>query len=120
MDISTKKQARDTSTIKGLIDEYIESYAKPKKISWHEDLRVLNKDVLSKWKYLPTADITKKDVTKLLFRVGASGGVANKTLKVLQSMFSFAVSRRILKLSPCADMEIQNKDSPKVRVFKAG
>ena len=120
VETSTKKQARDTSNIKGLIDEYIESYAKPKKMSWHEDLRVLNKDVLSKWKYLPTADITKKDVTKLLFRVSASGGVANKTLKVLQSMFSFAVSRSILKLSPCADMEIQNKDSPKVRVFKSG
>jgi len=33
-----KKQARDISLIKGLIDQYIESYLKPKKVSWHEDL----------------------------------------------------------------------------------
>ncbi|MBC8288530.1 MAG: tyrosine-type recombinase/integrase [Nitrospinae bacterium] len=117
MDASTKGQTRDTSTVKGLIDQYIESYAKPKKMSWHEDLRMLNKNVLPKWKYLPTADITKKDVVKLLDRIGASGGVANKTLKVLQSMFAFAVSESILEANPCSDMKID--DAPKERIFKA-
>ena len=89
---SKKNKVRDTSKFKGLIDEYIETYAKPKKMSWHEDLRILNKDVLPKWKYLPTFNITKQDVTKLLNRIGKSGGVPNKIFKVLQSMFAFAVS----------------------------
>lgn len=114
-----KNMGRDTSTIKGLIDEYIESYAKPKKLSWHEDLRTLNKDVLPKWKYLPTADITEKDVVKLLDRVDASGGAAKKTLKVLQSMFAFAVSRNILADSPCSDLEALNEEAPKDRKFTA-
>jgi integrase len=114
-----KKQGRDTSNVKGLIDEYIETYAKPKKISWHEDLRILNKDVLPKWKYLPTSDITKQDVNKLLDRIGNLGGVPNKVLKVLQSMFAFAVSRSIMETNPCSDIEILNEDDQKERIFKA-
>lgn len=104
---------RDTRTVKGLIDEYIESYAKPKKMSWHEDLRVLNKDVLPKWKYLPTTDITEKDVVKLLGRVGT----ANKTLKVLQSMFAFAVSQNILEASPCSNLDAPEDEILKDRIF---
>ena len=115
---SNKNRGRDTSTFKGLIDEYIETYAKPKKMSWHEDLRMLNKDVLPKWKYLPTFNITKQDVTKLLHRIGKSGGVPNKIFKVLQSMFAFAVSRSIMQTNPCSDIEVLNEDAPKERILK--
>ena len=115
---STKKKARDISSIKGLIDEYIESYLKPKKVSWHEDLRILNKYVLSEWKHFRTTDITKNDVSKLLIRVGNSGGLAKKILEILQSMFTFAVDRSFLEISPCSDMEIMNKGAPKERIFK--
>ena len=118
MGTSIKNQGRDTSTVKGLIDEYIESYAKPKKMSWHENLRVLNKDVLPKWKYLPTSDITKQDVTKLLDRIGKSGGAPNKVFKVLQSMFVFAVSESILEANPCLEIAVENEDTPKERIFK--
>ena len=118
MGSSNKIQGRDTSTVKGLIDEYIETYAKPKKMSWHEDLRMLNKDVLPKWKYLPTSNITKQDVTKLLDRIGKSGGVPNKVFKVLRSMFAFAVSRNIIETSPCSDLDFTNEDAPKERILK--
>ena len=116
---SNKNRGRDTSTVKGLIDEYIETYAKPKKMSWHEDLRMLNKDVLPKWKYLSTFNITKQDVTKLLNRIGKSGGSPNKVSKVLQSMFAFAVSRSIMETNPCSDIVVFNEDAPKERILKA-
>ncbi len=119
MGSSIINQGRDTSSVKGLIDEYIETYAKPKKMSWHEDLRMLNKDVLPKWKYLPTSDISKQDVTKLLDRIGKSGGVPNKVFKVLQSMFAFAVSRSFMETNPCSDIEVLNEDGTKERILKA-
>ena len=118
MDKGTKKKGRDISSIKGLIDEYIESYLKPKNISWHEDLRILNKYVFPEWKYFRTTDITKKDVNKLLSRVGNSGGMAKKIFEVLQSMFTFAMDRNFLEISPCLDIEIMNKGVPKERIFK--
>jgi integrase len=114
------KEGRDVSTLKGLIDEYIELYAKPKKSSWHEDLRVLNKDVLPKWKYLKTSEITKGDVDKLLDKivVYSSGAAADKTLGILQRMFAFAVTRGILSVSPCENISGQKEDAPKDRVLK--
>ena len=108
---------KDTRSIKGLIDEYIESYAKPKKMSWHDALRTLNKDVLPQWKYLPTADITKKDIDKLLDRVGQPS--AKKTLEVLQSMFAFAVEQEILEANPCSDLLASSEATPKDRIFNA-
>jgi integrase len=117
--VSNKNQGRDTSTLKGLIDEYIEIYAKPKKISWHEDLRMLNKDVLPKWKYFPTSDITTQDVNKLLDSIVKLGGVPNKIFKVLESMFAFAVSRRIIETNPCSHIEVLNEDAQKERILKA-
>jgi integrase len=116
---SSKKQGRDTSTFKGLIDEYIETCAKPKKISWHEDLRMLNKEVLPKWKYLPTSHITKQDVSKLLDCIGKLGWVQNKVFIVLQSMFAFAVSRSIMETNPCSDIEVLNEYAQKERILKA-
>lgn len=114
------KEGRDVNTLKGLIDEYIELYAKPKNNSWHEDLRVLNKDVLPKWKYLKTSEITKGDVDKLLDKivVYSSGAAADKTLGILRRMFAFAVTRGILTASPCENISAPNEDAPKERVLK--
>jgi integrase len=114
------KVGRDVNTLKGLIDEYIELYAKPKNNSWHEDLRVLNKDVLPKWKYLKASEITKGDVDKLLDKIVAysSGAAANKTLGILRRMFDFAVTRGILTTSPCGNISEPNEDAPKDRVLK--
>jgi integrase len=118
-DAAMKTGGRDVSTIKGLIDEYIEAYAKPKKMSWHTDLRMLNKEVLPKWKYLPTANVTERDVTKLLHRLVAqgSGASVNKILKVLQSLFAFAVSRGIINTHPCLALGAPNAEASKDRVL---
>ncbi len=117
-DASISKSGRDVSTVKGLIDEYIELYAKAKKTSWHDEMRILNKDVLPKWNYLPTADITEKDVVKLLDRLVKQGATANKTLKLLCTMFDFAVTRGILEASPCSNIAEPNEEAAKVRVLK--
>jgi integrase len=118
-DVSKIKRGRDVSTIKGLIDEYIESYAKPQKTSWHSDLRMLNKDVLPKWKYLATAHVTPRDVTKLMHRLIAqgSGTSVNKILNLLQSVFAFAVSQGLIDTDPCAGLSAPIETSSKDRVF---
>ncbi len=117
--VEQKRGERDASTINGLIDEYIEFYAKPKKRSWHEDFRIFNKDVLPKWKNLKAVDINKRDVVKLLDQIDArgSGVMANRTLRLLRTMFTFAVSRGILDTSPCANVVAPNEETPRDRVL---
>lgn len=115
----TLKSKRDVSTLKGLIDEYIEFYAKPKKLPWHDDLRILNKDVLPALKFMQTTDITERDIVKLLGRINdqISSKASNKALNILQSMFEYAVSRGFIESSPCADLELQIEETFEDRVF---
>ena len=117
--VEKRKGERDASTVKGLIDEYIEFYAKPKKRSWHGDLRMLNKDVLPRWKNLKASDITRRDVVKLLDRIVArgSGVIANRVLSLLRTMFTFAVSRGILDSSPCDKMVDPTEEVSRERVL---
>ncbi len=117
--VEKKKGERDASAVKGLIDEYIELYAKPKKRSWHGDLRMLNKDVLPRWKNLKASDITKRDVVKLLDRIVArgSGVMANRVLRLLRTMFTFAVSRGILDSNPCVNVADPSEETPRERIL---
>jgi hypothetical protein len=36
-------------TVRQLADDYLEKYAKPRKRSWQEDERILERDVLPAW-----------------------------------------------------------------------
>lgn len=117
--VEKRKGERDASTINGLIDEYIELYAKPKKRSWSEDSRMLKKDVLPRWGNRKASEIKKRDVVLLLDQIVARGAgvVANRTLRLLRTMFSFAVKRGILDFSPCSNVDAPNTETPRERVL---
>ena len=86
-----KMAAAKAPDIKGLVDEYIEKWAKPRKRSWKEDQRILNKDVLPHWKRRKAADITRRNVVLLLDGIVDRGApiAANRTLAVIRKMFNF-------------------------------
>jgi integrase len=117
--VEKKKGERDSSTVKGLIDEYIDLYAKPKKRSWEEDSRMLKKDVLPRWGNRKASSIKKRDIVLLLDRIAARGAVvgANRVLRLLRTMFGFAVKRGILENNPCKDVETSNEEKPRERVL---
>jgi integrase len=98
-----KITARDASTVEGLIDEYLEKWAKPNKRSWKADERCLNKDVKPLWGKLKAADITRRDIVLLLDKIKDRGSpiAANRTLACIKKMFNFGVERDIITASPC-------------------
>jgi len=91
-----------------LIDEYIEKHAKPNKRGWAEDKRILERDALPAWGKRKAADITKRDVVLLLEKIVERGspGSANNNFKIIRKMFSFAVERDILQISPCIGVKM--------------
>lgn len=95
-------------TVAGLIDEYLEKHAKPNKRGWAEDKRILEHDALKVWGKRRAEDITKRDVVLLLERIVERGspGSANNNFKIIRKMFSFAVERDILKMSPCIGVKM--------------
>ena len=95
--------ARDASTVAGLIEEYLEKWAKPNKRSWKADERCLNKDVKPAWGKYKAADITRRDIVLLLDKINDRGSpiAANRTLACIKKMFNFGVERDIITAIPC-------------------
>lgn len=116
-----KLEARDASTVEGLIEEYLEKHAKPNKRSWKEDERMLKKDVLSAWGKRKAKDITRRDVIQMLDKIKERGSpiIANRTLACVRRMFNFAIKRAILESTPCLMIEAPAKENRRDRYLSA-
>lgn len=108
---------RDSSTVSGLIEEYIEKWAKPRKRSWEADERCLNKDVKPMWGRRKAKDITRREVILLLDKIKDRGApiAANRTLACVRRMFNFAVERDIIPTSPCVAVKAVAKENRRDR-----
>ena len=82
-----------------LAAEFINRYSRPRKRSWREDARVLNKDVLPALGDRLARDITRGDVRALLDTItGRSAPIqANRTLACIRKMFTWAVEQDICR-----------------------
>lgn len=112
-----KIEARDSSTIEGLIEEYLEIWAKPRKRSWEEDKRMLEKDILPTWGKRKAKDITRRDVIQLLDKIKERGApiIANRTFACLRRMFNFAIERDIVQHTPCIQVKAPSKENRRDR-----
>jgi integrase len=117
--ITERKEERDAPTMAALADEYLEKWAKPRKRSWREDARILQKDVLPAWGHRKAKDITRRNVIGLLDDIvdRGAGIMANRTLATIRKMFNFAVSRDIVAVSPCLAVSAPAPEQRRDRVL---
>ena len=114
--VEANQEARKALTVKQLVDEYIEKWAKPRKRSWQEDKRILEKDVVPIWGHRKAKDITRRNVITLLDSIMDRNApiAANKTLAIVRKMFNFAIGRDIVQTTPCvaviAPSPVQQRD----------
>lgn len=100
-DRQEREEQRKASTVAALVDEYL-LYAKRTKTSWKEDKRILDKDVIPVWGKLKANEIIRRDVLTLLDNMqGRGDGIITNTFKIIRRMFTFAVKREIIPISPC-------------------
>ena len=62
MDQAKKAAHRNAYTVSDLVDEYMKRWAKVKKVTWKEDLRCLNKDVLPIIGKKKAKAVTRRDI----------------------------------------------------------
>jgi integrase len=115
------QERRAALTVEELCQEYLEKWAKPRKKSWKEDKRCLDKDVIPLWGKRKARDITKRDVILLLESIVERGAPvqANNTLEKVRKMFNFAVERDIIQHSPCQGVRPLTKKVHKDRNLSA-
>lgn len=118
---NARLEERNSDTVQTLIEEYIEEWAKPRKRSWKEDERILNKDIRPAWGKRKAKDITKRDVVQLLEVISKRGAPigANRTLACIRRMFNFGVERDLLLASPCTAVKAPSKENRRERSLSA-
>jgi integrase len=114
-----RKQDRDASIVKDLMDEYLDKWAKPHKRTWQEDKRILEKDVIPSWGRRKANNITRRDVIRLIDGIVERGApiVANRTLEIIRKMFNFAIEQDIIGTSPCVGVRAPGKETQRDRVL---
>ncbi len=107
-----KIAVRDSSTVEGLIEEYLEKWARPNKRSAKADERCLYKDVKPYWGKLKAKDVSCRDVVLLLDRIKERGApiAANRALACIRRMFNFGIERDIVNVNPCAAVKAVAKE----------
>lgn len=116
--VSRNEANRNALTVKQLAEDYIEKYAKPRKRSWKEDKRILDREVVPVLGPAKKASkVTRRDIIEMLDGIVARGAPvqANRTLAIVRRMFNFGVDRDVLPASPCHRIKPPSPESSKDR-----
>lgn len=90
--------------VKGLIQEFWDKKISKLK-SGSDTKRLLEKDLLKPWGKRKVSTIKTRDIVLLLDKVAERAPVTrNRLHTAINGMFSFAVSRGVIDLSPCANI----------------
>lgn len=102
--VASKLEEKRAATVAAFAVEYMERWAKPRKRTWKEDQRILDKDILPAWGRRKMRDITRRDINLILDAIMDRGAPesANRTHALIHKMFNFAVSRDVVPFNPCA------------------
>lgn len=113
-----RRLEEQSTTTRELVAEYVKKWAKPRKRSWKEDERQLEKDVVPAWGDLKAKDITRREV-RLLIEAKAEVApiAANRLLACVRRMFNWAVEQDILENSPATRIKAPAKENRKQRVL---
>jgi integrase len=84
-----------------------------------ETNRILDREVLSRWKGRSIHEITRQDVLKLLDEIVDRGspGMANRVFTVVRALCNWAIGRGILERSPCAGLSKPSQGRSRDRVL---
>ena len=113
-----KRVDRSAISFGELADDYIERHAKPKKRTWRDDERMLEKYVPKDWRRTNAADILRRDIRDLLDSlVGRTPILANRVLALLRKVYNFALSRDLVEVNPCHGIERPAPERQRDRVL---
>ncbi len=109
----------DHLLVERVVEQFIERYCKTTLRTWGETERLLNKEIVGRWKGRRLADIGATDVITLLDNIVDRGSpiAANRTLAAFRRMCHWAVGRKLIGVSPCAGIEAPSPERSRDRVL---
>jgi integrase len=121
-----KETARDAvrakrDSVEALVAEFIEKHVrrsnKPSTAKEYE--RLLEKEIVKRWRGRWLSDISRSDVNRLLDDIVDRGApiAANRILAILRKFCRWAVSREIIEQSPCDGVIARSAETPRDRTL---
>jgi hypothetical protein len=106
-------------TFEAFAKAYIERHAKPNKLSWAADARMIERDLLPAWRRRPAETITRRDVIELLERVVRRGHptAANRRLSLVRKMFAWGLEVDLVPATPVVAVRAPAPEAPRERVL---
>ncbi len=114
-----QRERRDSDTFGQLAADYLELHAKPKKRTWQDDARILDKDLLPAWGDWKARSVSRRDVVDLLDRIVARGApvMANRTRSLVSKVFAFGLEREVVEINPVLGIKPRVRETSRDRVL---
>jgi integrase len=114
-----KQDERRADSFEDFTKVYIEKHAKPMKRTWREDQRMITAELLPRWKNLKPADISRRDVIRLLDAIVDRGSPvqANRVRALISKIYNFGIRRGLAEANPAYMVENPGKETPRDRVL---
>jgi integrase len=117
----TKQEAARVAseTVAVVARRFVLRHAQAHNKTWKEVQRKLDVNVLPHWGRRPIASITRRDVVALLDEIVDRGAVVevNRVLATIRKLFSWAVERDLIEVSPCAGVKPPTPERARDRVL---
>lgn len=116
---TAKREARSAESFGELASLYLERYAKAEKRSWREDERILNRDLLPRWRGRKAHEIKRADVIQLLDEIVDRNApvMANRTRALISKVFNFGIKRGIVESNPAYGVDNPGHEQQRDRVL---
>jgi integrase len=116
-----KYRDREAPTFKNLVERYIEEYAKPRKLTWKKDKRLLESNLVPalgrRKAHLMTRTELRTELNKVKNRPAPVE--ANRTFEVVRRLFNWAIEEEILSENPVFKLPKPAEETPRERTLTA-
>ena len=114
-----RQDARRAPSFEALAALYLEKHARVKKKSWRQDRRVIENELLPKWRTLRASEIRRRDVRALVEGIAERPApiAANRIRALISKIFNFGISREMVEFNPCSQLEQPASERRRDRVL---
>ena len=110
--------ARRGETVSDVCTDYLERHAKRYKRSWKEDERIINAEVLPRWRHRLIKQLTRSEVRDMVEEIADRAPImANRVLALVRKMLNFAAEREWLDANPATLLKKPGVERSRDRVL---
>lgn len=111
---SERVPSRDPLTVERLAGQYLELHAKPRKRTWRQDERRIQRELVPAWGDALAGELTRQDVIALTDRIAKRAPVeANRVRALVSRIFTWAIARGVVEQNPVAGTMAPTAERPR-------